>query len=132
MNCGQSLKFRLVLSTLVQVQVQVHKYKYTSTSTLVQVQVQVHKYEYRRFKYKYKYTSTSTQVQVLWFKYKYFSCNSQVHVVHYQTPLISDKFVTVYNQIKIISQTRSEFIYTVSQNKKLCCRKEAARCFVSV
>ena len=51
----------------------------------MQVQAQV-------LKFKYKY------------KYKYSSRNSQVQIVH----LITDQFVTVYNQVNFINQTSNE------------------------
>ena len=44
----------------------------------------------------------------------YSSRNSQqVQVAHYQTFLITGRFVTVYNQIKVINQTTNEIIYFV-------------------
>ena len=51
----------------------------------MQVQAQV-------LKFKYKY------------KYKYSSRNSQVQIAH----LITDQFVTVYNQVNFINQTSNE------------------------
>jgi len=52
----------------------------------------------------------TVQVQILEFKRKhaYFNSNSHVQVSHCQT--ITDQSVTVYNQIKIISQTTTNVI----------------------
>ena len=42
---------------------------------------------------------------------QYFRCSSQVQVAHYQTPLITERFVTVCYQIKIINHNTNVIAY---------------------
>ena len=64
-------------------------------------------------KYNTSTIGVQVRVQVLKFKCKHthFNRKSLVQVAHCQTSLITDQFLTVHNQIKIINQTTNEIIY---------------------